>query len=79
MPAYKDTERQTPEQLAEFILKERVCKNCKWKKGEYEYLKEEFGCINGLVIVQVVSDGMEVEASGFDPLDTFGCNQWKKK
>ena len=30
MPAYKDTERQTPEELAEFILKDRICDNCKF-------------------------------------------------
>ena len=70
MPAYKDTERQTPEQLAEFILKERVCKNCKWWDRVDELNIGECLTINYC---------HSYEDAVFKPQEDFGCNQWEAK
>ena len=78
MPAYKDAERMTPEQLAKFILKERVCKNCKWFGEEDTYEKEK--------VLVCKNESM----SGYTPREypytlhlapppDFGCNQWEAK
>lgn len=77
---WKQAFRVFVQSFAKTILENQTCKNCKWWANcRYEYLVEEFGCTNELVNSQVVADGMEVEASGFDPEETFGCNQWKKR
>jgi len=65
MPAYKDAERMTPEQLAEFILKERKCRNCKrliFHDGFCE-------CVGST----------PVEYINVDDINIFGCNQWEAK
>ena len=72
MPSYKDTERQTPEQLAEFILKERVCKNCKWW-NKSKITPPGMGiCKNDVLIIYTNN------ASGLNTEKYFGCNQWEK-
>ena len=63
-------ERTTPEQLAEFILKERICKNCKWWARLHGGMGDKYGqCRNDL--------------SSYPPeivtKEDFGCNQWEKK
>lgn len=72
MPAYKDkVERMTPEQLAEFILKERVCKNCKWwSLGGYcvKYEINEY--------IQRFGNGHYIK---FEPPEIFGCTLWEKR
>ena len=47
MNSYKDVERTSPEELAEFILKERTCKNCKHYYGFMDNLE----CKNPNIIV----------------------------
>ena len=57
--------RMTPEQLAEFILKKRVCKNCKWNSNagfDSRYCMAE-------TPVEIIGTYEE----------TFSCNQWEKK
>ena len=72
MPAYKDAERMTPEQLAEFILKERICKNCKWWQmlSPYSY----HGNCKNYVVLEMVADNTDFLATTL-----FGCNQWEAK
>ena len=70
MPAYKDTERMTPEQLAEFILKERICENCKWWDRVDELDIGE--CLT-------VNYCHSYEDAVFKPQEDFGCNQWEDK
>ena len=72
MPAYKDVERQSPEELAEFILKERICKNCRWWERRETYMNGAFGICEHTDMVGYVENTFEPHAS-------FGCNQWKKK
>ena len=62
-------ERTTPEELAEFILKERVCRYCAWWLGTNE--TEIDACHNKLVKIYA--------SKYFTPQGKFGCNQWKGK
>ena len=57
-------------QLAEFILKERVCKNCKWFHPADIY----FFCDSGRV--PFIEQGL-----GFtdEEIEYWGCNQWETK
>lgn len=66
MPAYKDIERMTPQQLAEFILKDRICKNCKyWDKARTEWAWGD--CMND-----------KIDITGWVKYD-FGCSHWEEK
>lgn len=79
MVAYKDkVERMTPEQLAEFILKDRICKNCKWWKS---FGNNVVQCENKTVLGYTVrvSFTFGTDSMCFEPSETFGCNQWEKR
>jgi len=67
MPAYEDkVKRMTPQQFAEFLLKDRICKNCKW--CDINKPKWPWGdCLNP-----------KVDIASWVRYD-FGCNQWEAK
>ena len=72
MPSYKDEERLSPTGLAKYLLKDHICKNCKWREWiddnlmviDYPYcmnnIDPQTGCFMNI------------------PSESFGCNKWEK-
>ena len=71
MPAYKDIVRQTPKGFAKFLLKDEVCKHCRfWER--IEGMSYYGHCLNSSV-----NNFLTLPALLRVP-DYFGCNKWDK-
>ena len=67
MPAYKDkVDRMSAQEFARFLLKDRICKNCKWWQVFDDGITVGFQCRNDKVMI-------------FEPPPGFGCNLWRNR
>ena len=69
MPSYKDSERLSPKGLAKFILKDQVCKNCKYTRADKT--GSTIVCSHILLISFI--------SGCFYPPQDFGCNLFEKE
>lgn len=70
--------RMTPKAFAKFLLKEQICKNCKWwdvvRINEMDDSENYYPCDN-----YIISTYMPFMGHVFMPQGSFSCSQWEKK
>ena len=68
MPSYKDEERMTPTRLAKFLLKDHICRNCKW-------ITED---LTGSTMICENRLHKSYHIGNFYPPQDHGCLLWEK-